>query len=99
MFTRDFHPTRFLRGVHGTEPFATYCRSRTIPFAPDSRRPPADEDVRRWDAALASLPAIPRTRVARELAWVNELGGLSIDIANGPAAGCNRCAAWRPAHR
>lgn len=74
MFTRDFHLARFLRVLHGTEPFADYCRSRGIHLAPTSTRPAAD-DVSCWSAALATLPEEARTRVERELAWVNELGG------------------------
>ncbi len=75
MFARPFHPGRFLRSVHGTEPFIAFCRDRSIPFAQDPGIPPRPGDVERWTRALAQLPSPQQARVELELSQVNELSG------------------------
>lgn len=74
MFTRPFHPDRFLRSVLGTEPFRDYCRQRRIVFEQGSSSPGVDA-VRRWSAALAELPHEQHGQVELELATVNEMAG------------------------
>jgi hypothetical protein len=73
MFTRTFHPGRFLRCAYGSEPFADYCRSRGIAF--DQATPAAlgAGDFTGWVAALSRLPPAEQARVELELSRVYEL--------------------------
>jgi hypothetical protein len=73
LFTRTFHPRRFLRLVYGTEPFAEYCQSRKIPFEQIVGFPMHEDDWRRWQEVLQALPESEQARVELELAQVNEL--------------------------
>jgi hypothetical protein len=73
MFTRTFHPGRFLRCASGSEPFADYCRSRGIPFEQAAPAAVGGEGVGRWVAALSRLPPAAQARVELELAKVYEL--------------------------
>jgi hypothetical protein len=72
MFTRDFHPTGFLRSVSGTEPFAEYCRRRGI-VGDSTGGGTAPSDVRGWETAFAQLPLPQQAEMELELAKVNEL--------------------------
>jgi hypothetical protein len=86
MLTRTFYPRQFLRSVYGTEPFAVYCHSRGISFEQVIGFPMKDDDFLRWREALGQLPETIQTRIALELAQVNEIGdsaGLSLLIAAG----------------
>lgn len=69
MFTRGFHPARFLRTAVATGPFREYCRSRGIVFTAHA----ADDVGERWRTAIDALPADTQARVDLELAQVNEL--------------------------
>ncbi len=73
MFTRTFHPDRFLRSVYGTQPFVDYCERRGLPFAQTLAKPLETEDARRWMATLAELPHDEHARVELELTKVNEM--------------------------
>lgn len=73
MFTRTFHPDRFLRSVYGTEPFAAYCARRGLPFEQTLSQPLQKEDARRWTAVLAQLSHEEHARVELELTKVNEM--------------------------
>lgn len=73
MFTRPFHPERFLHSVYGTEPFADYCRQRRIPFKQRQGTLPGPGDARTWAAVLAQLPHEQHALVELELATVNEM--------------------------
>jgi hypothetical protein len=73
MFAREFHPHRFLRAAHGTEPFRAYCRLRGIPL--DEAKNTRQADVNRWSSAIATLPPDAKARIELELAQVNELAG------------------------
>lgn len=75
MFTRAFHPDRFLRSVFATEPFAEYCQRRRIQFAHGTDRSPSAADARRWLAAIARLSPRTRARVELELATIDEMSG------------------------
>lgn len=75
MFTRPFHPDRFLRSVYGTEPFLDYCRQRRIAFEQTLSAALGPGDTRRWAAALAELPHERHAQVELELATVNEMAG------------------------
>src|SRR4051812_40185929 len=73
MFLRTFHPTGFLRGVYGTEPFAEYCQSRGIEFPQDPSKAMRPADVSRWTAGLAELSSDVQSVIELELAKVNEM--------------------------
>ncbi len=64
----DLCTHRFLRAVHGTDVFQTYCRDRAIPVS-------GFPSIAGWAAALRALPADRRGHVESELAAVHELGG------------------------
>lgn len=65
MFTRDFHPSRFLRSVVGTAPFRAFCQRRGLPDG--------SAGVAWWAEALASTPGEWPAALELELAKVNEL--------------------------
>lgn len=75
MFTRTFHPDRFLRSVYGTQPFADYCARRGLPFEQTLSAPLQASDARRWTAVLAQLSHDEHARVELELTKVNEMAG------------------------
>jgi hypothetical protein len=75
MFSRPFHPDRFLRSVYGSEPFIAYCRERRIAFEQSPTLPLQKEDARRWTAALAELPREQHAQLELDLATVNEMAG------------------------
>ena len=73
MFSRDFHPTAFLRRLIGSEPFFEYCRERGIPFGEFGGSP--HDDMRRWSDTLRASPKELQAQVELEFAQVNELSG------------------------
>lgn len=73
MFTRDFHPVRFLRSVAGTDVFEEYCRLRGIAFDCEAVRGVGEAEL--WADALARLPRDGQAEAELELAKVNELAG------------------------
>src|SRR5436305_1230756 len=75
MFTRRFHPDRFLRSVYGTQPFVDYCRQRHIAFEQTLSTSPGAADLQRWSAALSQLSHEEHAQVELELATVNEMAG------------------------
>ena len=73
MFVRHFCSNCFLENVLGTQPFADYCRRRSIPFA--QQGPPATQrdSLRQWVEALGQLPPERQARVELELTRVSEV--------------------------
>ena len=74
MFSRPFHPNRFLRSVYGTEPFIAYCRERRIAFEQSPTLPLQKEDARAGPRRSPNCP-VSAARVELELATVNEMAG------------------------
>src|SRR5687767_11705802 len=88
MFVRHFCSNCFLENVLGTQPFADYCRRRSIPFA--QQGPPATQrdSLRQWVEALGQLPPERQARVELELTRVSEVacsGALDQLLAAGGA--------------
>jgi hypothetical protein len=71
MFTRTFHPDRFLKAVQGTEPFAEYCRRRGLAMLAGEWQ--EGTMLRAWKAALQQLSTPAQAIVELELAQANEL--------------------------
>jgi len=73
MFTRPFHPERFLQSIRGTRPFVDYCQDRGVRFEEVVAAQRSEEALRRWTSALADLPGDAHALVELELAKVNEM--------------------------